>query len=97
MLQVTFVGTGPFQRLPEVLAGPGVRITVVGGRRNPLRRSQFVDEFVEFVELDDGADGIAGALLARPDAPSWNRLKLSPFFVNAKHGIGRQARAGTAV
>jgi hypothetical protein len=67
VLQVTFVGTGPFQRLPEVLAGPGVRITVVGGRRNPLRRSQFVDEFVEFVELDDGADGIAGALLARPD------------------------------
>ena len=64
-MQVTFVGTGPYLRLPEVIAGPGVRITVVGSRRNSLRRSQYVDEFIEIDYVAN--DELAGALLARPD------------------------------
>lgn len=65
MLHVTFVGTGPYLRLPEVLAAAGARVTVVGNRRNSLRRSQIVDRFIE---LDYGAtEELAPALLARPD------------------------------
>jgi hypothetical protein len=44
---VTLVGSGTFSRLPEVLARPGMSITLLGNSANPLRSSPFVDTFVE--------------------------------------------------
>jgi hypothetical protein len=64
-VRITFVGTGPYLRLPEVLARPGVHITVVGNARHPLRRSRFVDRFIE-LDYDEEAQ-LAEALVARPD------------------------------
>ncbi len=64
-MHVTFVGTGPYYRLPEILARPGVRITVVGNRRHPLRASRYVDRFVE-LDHRDAAD-LPAALIERQD------------------------------
>lgn len=64
-MRITFVGTGPYLRLPEVLARPGVQITVVGNGRHPLRRSSFVDRFIE-LDYEEEAQ-LADTLVARPD------------------------------
>lgn len=64
MIDLTFVGTGTFSRLPEVLKRSGVRIRVIGNAENALAGSEFVDEFIH-LDYATPTD-LAPALLAEP-------------------------------
>jgi len=69
VLEVTFVGRGLIDRLPETFAGPNVFLRVVGPPDGPLLKSKFIDEYITTFSRVGGST-LAQELIGRPELRS---------------------------